>query len=181
RQLGAGAFGTVYQVWDREQQVAVAVKVLHRWKPDLLFRFKREFRSLIGVRHPHLVRLYELFSETDEWFFSMELVDGENFLEYVRGGGRCDLHRLRAALGQLTEGIQALHVAQRLHLDLKPANALVTAAGRVVVLDFSLVHEVDASIQNPSRMQVAGTPAYMAPEQLLGAQVSEAADWYAVG
>ena len=91
RQLGAGAFGTVYQVWDREQQVTVAVKVLHQWKPDLLFRFKREFRALIDVRHPHLVRLYELFSETNQWFFSMEFVDGENFLEYVRPEGKSRL------------------------------------------------------------------------------------------
>lgn len=181
RQLGAGAFGTVYQVWDREQQVTVAVKVLHRWKPDLLIRFKREFRALIDVRHPHLVRLYELFSETDQWFFSMEFVDGENFLEYVRPGGKSDPHRLSAALGQLTEGIQALHAARRLHRDLKPANALVTPAGRVVVLDFSLVHEVDALIPHASQTQVAGTPAYMAPEQFFERRVSEAADWYAVG
>ncbi|MGH9143714.1 MAG: protein kinase domain-containing protein, partial [Vicinamibacterales bacterium] len=181
RQLGAGAFGTVYQVWDREQQVTVALKVLHQWKPDLLFRFKREFRALIDVRHPHLVRLYELFSETDQWFFSMELVDGEDFLEYVRHEDRCDLNRLRVALGQLVEGIHALHAAHRLHRDLKPANALVTSAGRVVVLDFSLVHEADALIPHPSRTQVAGTPAYMAPEQVLDGHVSEAADWYAVG
>ena len=181
RQLGTGAFGTVYQVWDREQQVTVAVKVLHQWKADLLFRFKREFRALIDVRHPHLVRLYELFSETDQWFFSMELVDGENFLEYVRPEGRCDLNRLRVALGQLADGIHALHAAHRLHRDLKPANALVTRAGRVVVLDFSLVHEVDPLIPHSSRTQVAGTPAYMAPEQVLDGHVSEAADWYAVG
>src|SRR5580658_3804014 len=84
RQLGSGAFGTVYQVWDREQQVTVAVKVLRSRKPDLLFRFKREFRALVGVRHPNLVRLYELFSEREHWFFSMELVEGESFLEYVR-------------------------------------------------------------------------------------------------
>jgi serine/threonine protein kinase len=181
RQLGAGAFGTVYQVWDREQQVTVAVKVLHRWKPDLLFRFKREFRALIDVRHPNLVRLYELFSETDHWFFSMELVDGENFLEHVRPGGRCNLDRLRAALAQLTDGIQALHAAQRLHRDLKPANALVTPAGRVVILDFSLVHEMDPLVPHASRTLVAGTPAYMAPEQILDGHMSEAADWYAVG
>jgi hypothetical protein len=181
RQLGAGAFGTVYQVWDRERQVTVAVKVLHRWKPDLLFRFKREFRALIDVQHPHLVRLYELFSETDQWFFSMEFVDGENFLEYVRPGGRSDSHRLRTALRQLTEGIQALHAAQRLHRDLKPANALVTAEGRVVVLDFSLVHEVDALSPDSRQSQVVGTPAYMAPEQMLNGRISEATDWYAVG
>jgi len=179
RQLGAGAFGTVYQVWDRERQVTVAVKVLHRWKPDLLFRFKREFRALVDVRHPHLVRLYELFAETDQWFFSMEFVDGENFLEYVRPGGTPDPHRLRTTLRQLTEGIQALHAAHRLHRDLKPANALVTPEGRVVVLDFSLVHEVDALDSRQS--QVVGTPAYMAPEQMLDGRISEATDWYAVG
>jgi hypothetical protein len=181
RQLGTGAFGTVYQVWDREQQATVAVKVLHRWQPDLLFRFKREFRALVDVRHRNLVRLYELFSEADQWFFSMELVDGEDFLEHVRPGGDCNLQRLRAALGQLTDGIQALHAARRLHRDLKPANALVTPAGRVVILDFSLVHEVDALLPHASRTLVAGTPAYMAPEQILDGQVSEATDWYAVG
>ena len=181
RQLGAGAFGTVYEVWDREQQATVAVKVLHRSKPDLLFRFKREFRAVIDVRHRNLVRLYELLSETDQWFFSMELVDGVTFLEYVRPGGRVDLQRLRAALCQLTEGIQALHAARRLHRDLKPANALVTPAGRVVILDFSLVHEADTLIPNASRTLVAGTPAYIAPEQILDGHVSEAADWYAVG
>jgi len=181
RQLGAGAFGTVYQVWDREQQTTVALKVLHRWQPDLLFRFKREFRALVDVRHRNLVRLYELFSEAEQWFFSMELVDGETFLEYVRPGGHCHLQRLRAAFGQLTEGIQTLHAARRLHRDLKPANALVTPAGRVVILDFSLVHEVEALPPHASRTLVAGTPAYMAPEQILDGQVSEAADWYAVG
>jgi serine/threonine protein kinase len=124
---------------------------------------------------------YELFSEADQWFFSMELVDGEGFLEYVRPGGRCNLQRLRATLGELTEGIQALHAARRLHRDLKPANALVTPAGRVVILDFSLVHEVDALSAHASRTLLAGTPAYMAPEQVLDGQVSEAVDWYAVG
>jgi serine/threonine protein kinase len=181
RQLGAGAFGTVYQVWDREQQVTAAVKVLHQWKPDLLFRFKREFRALIDVRHHNLVRLHELFAEADQWFFSMELVDGEHFLEYVRPGGSCNLPRLRDALRQLTEGIQALHTARRLHRDLKPANALVTPAGRVVILDFSLVHEVDTVLPHASRTLVAGTPAYMAPEQVLDGHVSEAADWFATG
>src|SRR5207237_7866174 len=55
RQLGAGAFGTVYQAWDREQQVRVALKVLHSRQPEVLFRFKREFRTLVDVMHPNLI------------------------------------------------------------------------------------------------------------------------------
>ena len=180
RQLGTGAFGTVYQVWDREQQVAVAIKVLHRWKPDQLFRFKREFRALNDVRHRNLVRLYELFSEADQWFFSMELVDGQSFLEYVRPAGACDVQRLKAALGQLVEGIQALHAARRLHRDLKPANALVTPEGRVVILDFGLVAEQQRDSE-PTDQSIVGTAAYMAPEQAASKPLGPEADWYAVG
>src|SRR4029077_8964743 len=122
------------------------------------------FRALVDVRHPNLVRLYELFSETDAWFFSLELVGGADSLEHVRPRGRRDLNRLRTALSQLTDGIQALHAARRLHRDLKPANALVTPQGRVVILDFSLVYEVDPQTPHGGQALVAGTPAYMAPE-----------------
>lgn len=183
RELGAGAFGTVYQAWDREQQTTVALKVLHSRKADLLFRFKREFRAVVNLRHQNLVRLYELFSEGDQWFFSMELIEGENFLDYVRpDGGPCDIARLRSSLGQLVDGIDALHAARRLHRDLKPANVLVTKSGRVVVLDFGLVREFD-SIPGPSVTftQMIGTPAYMSPEQALNGKVTEASDWYSIG
>jgi len=181
RRLGAGAFGTVYQAWDREQQVRVALKVLHSGQPETLFRFKREFRALVDVTHPNLIRLYELFSDHERWFFSMELVEGENFLDYVRpGGGPCEFHRLRSALSQLAGAVQALHAAKLLHRDLKPANAIITNDGRVVALDFGLVRELDSRSQH-SLAQVVGTPAYMSPEQALQTGVSEASDWYAVG
>jgi len=180
RQLGSGAFGTVYQVWDREQQTTLALKVLRSRNPDVLFRFKREFRALVDVRHPNLVRLYELFSQGEHWFFSMELVEGANFLKYIRpDAGQCDLDRLRSCLRQLVEGVQALHASKKLHRDLKPGNALVTRSGRVVILDFGLVRELDLKVSE-SQTMVAGTPAYMAPEQAMhGAQ--EPSDWYAVG
>ncbi|MBV8819656.1 MAG: protein kinase, partial [Acidobacteriaceae bacterium] len=181
RMLGSGAFGTVYQVWDREQHAKVALKVLHSRKPDVLFRFKREFRALVDVRHPNLVRLYELFSEGEQWFFTMECVEGEHFLEHVRpDGGSCRLERLRPALRQIVNGMQALHEAKLLHRDLKPANALVTDTGRVVILDFGLIREVHSNSAEQSKTIVAGTPAYMAPEALEG-KVTEASDWYSVG
>src|SRR5262249_15117023 len=108
-------------------------------------------------------------------------VDGDTFLNHVRPGGTLVIERLRPALRQLVNGIHALHEAKRLHRDLKPANALVDTTGRVVILDFGMVRELDTSEPGMTHTQVVGTPAYMAPEQLLDGHVSEASDWYAVG
>lgn len=175
RRLGAGGMGVVYEAVDRERGVRVALKTLKQVEAGLLYRFKGEFRKLADITHPNLVRLHELFSVDEEWFFTMELVDGEPFLAHVRGvasaegsgartsptellegeerapaappsrGGRVDPARLRGAFLQLAEGVDALHRAGRLHRDLKPTNVLVTRDGRVVICDFGLVLEPDGA------------------------------------
>ncbi|MCE9571913.1 MAG: protein kinase, partial [Deltaproteobacteria bacterium] len=83
--LGGGAFGSVYEVLDRELGTVVALKVLDRTDPGSIYRFKQEFRELAEMGHPNLVRLHELTSRADRWFFTMELVEGTDFLAYVRG------------------------------------------------------------------------------------------------
>ncbi len=85
--LGSGGFGVVYRAFDQELGSAVALKTLHQTNPRTLFRFKREFRALADITHPNLVTLYELISEDSLWYFTMELVDGVDFLRWV-GNGR---------------------------------------------------------------------------------------------
>ncbi|HEY0407395.1 MAG TPA: protein kinase [Pyrinomonadaceae bacterium] len=234
RRLGAGGMGVVYAAYDRERDKTVALKTLVHAEAADIYRFKREFRALADVAHPNLVSLYELMADGNHWFFTMELVDGVNFLEHVREGltiehssvasesttlratvpdgsphplsygpetptlrsteadGRIlssrqgppiaasNLERLRAAVRQLAEGVYALHQSGKLHRDIKPSNVLVTKEGRVVLLDFGLVTEVTSDELQQSLI-MAGTPAYMSPEQLSQHQLTEASDWYNVG
>ena len=188
RWLGAGGFGTVYECYDQLQHQLVALKVLRRNDPAFLYRFKREFRALVDIRHENLVELYELFGDGNCWFFTMELVRGVDFLQHVARHGRdraetghvaCDVERLRAAALGLAEGIMALHRVGMVHRDIKPGNVLVSVDRRVRLLDFGLVREMELS--DVQSLMVVGTPAYMAPEQLTHQPSSVSADWYSFG
>ena len=181
RLLGSGGMGTVYLVRDRKTDADVGLKVLNEAAGIDLYRFKREFRALADFRHPNLVTLHELFSEGELWFFTMEYVAGIPFDRFLSAASSapCDARRLRRATLQLCEGVQAMHEAGSLHRALKPTNVLVTAAGRVVILDFGLAKQTTSN--SLSGDGIVGTPTHMAPEQVMEQRCTEAADWYAVG
>jgi eukaryotic-like serine/threonine-protein kinase len=200
RLLGQGAMGAVYLVRDRETGDQLALKKLFRMDGKSVLRLKREFRSLADLSHPNLVKVYELGRAEDGWFLTMEYVDGVDLQTHL-GLGEANTavsgiaaaiaqatsrsawlkHSVLPAFHQLATGVRALHRAGMLHRDLKPSNVIV-AKERVVVPDFGLVRELDANA--PALTEdgaIAGTPAYMAPEQALGKALTEASDWYAFG
>jgi tetratricopeptide (TPR) repeat protein len=188
RQLGAGAMGVVFRAYDRRRDTAVALKMLRVIDAAAIHDLKREFRALADISHPNLVTLHELVSNGYQSFIAMELVEGVNFLAYVRGEDPAftpglDFGRLRSALRQLAEGLSALHAAGKLHRDLKPSNVLVNMADRrVVLVDFGLVAD-DQGDQTRQSFEsgIVGTPAYMSPEQVAGKPATTASDWYSVG
>src|SRR5579862_6679883 len=168
--------GEVFEAFDRDRGDVIAIKTLARADGDTFARFKREFRALQSTAHPNLVSIRELVCVDDLWFFTMELVDGRHFQEHVRG----DSEKLRTALRGLVAGLNALHDAGLVHRDVKPSNVMITREGRVVVLDFGLVTNLDPSRQSSVAGPI-GTVEYMAPEQATGRHVDAAADWYSVG
>ena len=191
--LGSGSAGVVYRAFDRQLQREVAIKRLRHAAGRELFRFKREFRALADIQHPNLVTLHELHAEGGEWYIVMELVEGVSFIDWVRpppgrvagsrsrqdiAAAQVDASRLYGVLVQLVDALIALHRAGKLHRDLKPSNVLVTAAGRLTLLDFGLVTSVSEG--EPERLAV-GTPVYMSPEQAADQPLGEASDWYSVG
>ncbi len=180
-ELGRGGMGVVYEAVHGQRGNRVALKTLPVLDGAALHRFKREFRALADVNHPNLIGLHTLEADGNQWFFTMDLIEGTDFLSHVRPAGVLDEDRLRAALAQLVTGVMALHARHVIHRDLKPSNVMVTAEGRVVVLDFGLVAEQDRTGTSAGTQLAAGTPRYMAPEQAAGLAVSSAADWYAVG
>lgn len=194
RKLGSGGMGVVYEAVHAQHGNHVALKTLpfdsEKPLPDrekamrrgeALHRFNQEFRKLREVSHPNLIRLISLDEDGSQRFITMDLIEGTDFLSYVRPGDRLDESRLRSALSQLVAGVMALHNHKIIHRDLKPSNVMVTHDGKVVVLDFGLVAEMKLGTVASVTHAGAGTLPYMAPEQMLEQKVAPDADWFAVG
>jgi serine/threonine-protein kinase len=179
--LGRGGMGEVFRAEDLTLEQEVALKFL---PPDLandpaaLARFHSEVRIARQVSHPNVCRVFDIGMAGDAPFITMEYVDGEDLASLIRRVGRFPQDKGVEIARQICAGLAAAHEQGLLHRDLKPANVMLDGRGRVRVADFglaSLAGEVhDAEIR-------AGTPAYMAPEQLAGAAVTVKSDIYALG
>jgi serine/threonine protein kinase/tetratricopeptide (TPR) repeat protein len=189
-QLGRGGMGIVYEAEPIDGGPHVALKTLQSGTAASLARLKGEFRVVSDLAHPNLVQLGELDTTDSEPFFTMEIVRGTSFDQYVRssfetaaatpGVAYAD-SRLRESLAQLAEGLHALHQAGLVHRDIKPSNVMVTPEGRVVILDMGLTVDSELLKVDGDQTALAGTPYYMSPEQTRGEAVTPASDWFSVG
>jgi tRNA A-37 threonylcarbamoyl transferase component Bud32 len=179
--IGKGGMGEVYRADDLTLGQPVALKFL----PDeatrdeaLVQRFKNEVRIARRVSHPNVCRVYDVGDVEGHSFFTMEYVDGEDLASLLRRIGRLPEDKALDIARQLCAGLAAAHTKGVLHRDLKPANIMLDGRGQVVITDFGLAGVADQIQGNEVR---SGTPAYMAPEQLAGKEVSTRSDIYSLG
>ena len=176
--LGRGGMGEVYRADDLRLGQPVALKFL---PPGLgrdaqrLAQFHTEVRTARQVSHPNICRVYDIGEADGQLFLSMEYVDGEDLAASLRRFGRFSEDRAIEIARQICIGLAAAHERGVLHRDLKPANIMLDGQGRVRIMDFSL-----ATAEAVTDVR-AGTPAYMAPEQLQGREVTIRSDIFALG
>jgi serine/threonine-protein kinase len=178
--LGRGGMGEVYRADDLELSQAVSLKFLGRSlsdRPDMLERFRAEVRNARQVSHPNICRVYDIGEVDGQHFLSMEYVDGEDLSTLLKRIGRLPRAKADEVARQMCAGLAAAHDRGVIHRDLKPSNVMIDGEGRVRITDFGLaVRTADGGAGD-----VAGTPAYMAPEQFDGRPATAQTDLYSLG
>ncbi len=179
--LGRGGMGEVYRADDLSLDQPVALKFLATAATrdqSAVTRFRNEVRIARQVSHPNVCRVYDLAEVEGDYFLSMEYVDGEDLGSLLRRIGRLPEDKALAISRQLCAGLAAAHERGVLHRDLKPGNVMLDGRGQVMLTDFGLAGIAGEIAGNEVRN---GTPAYMAPEQLEGREVSVRSDIYSLG
>jgi hypothetical protein len=177
--LGSGGMGEVYRADDTKLDQPVALKFLPARlarDPILLGRLHDEVRLGRQVSHPNVCRLYDIVDWEGAHFVAMEYVDGEDLAKLLRRIGRLAHDKAVDITRGIAAGLMAAHAKGILHRDLKPANIMVDSRGDARIMDFGLALSDDEDDGT-----IAGTPAYMAPEQLQGQQATVQSDLYALG
>ena len=203
--LGLGGMGAVYQAWDEELGVVVAVKVIRpaadadpHAAQTLERRFKQELLLARQVTHRNVVRIHDLGEIHGIKYITMPYIQGEDLATILRREGKLSIDRTLTIARSMVSGLAAAHAAGVVHRDLKPANIMINAGGEAMIMDFGIARSMTdavapaavSSVSTGVRMQgygqtmagaVVGTVEYMAPEQALAAPVDQRADIYAFG
>jgi len=185
KELGSGAFATVYLATDTLLGRTVALKV-NRF-PDALAEQEnrapilREARLVSKLNSPNIVTLYRVHGAGNDWVFEMEYVDGGSLADLVNNGRRLPLPDLIRILRGILAGLDSAHRHGVIHRDVKPANVLLARDGMVKLTDFGLGRQLDETSLSSSGEGMLGTPLYMSPEVVMGEPPTSASDIWSVG
>ena len=183
KELGRGGMAIVYGGRDAHLGRRVAVKVL---PPELAYgggsmveRFKREAQTAAKLDHPNIIPVYRVSPGGKLCWYVMKYLDGESLDHILEREGQMAVDRTCDILTQTAAALDYAHQNQVVHRDVKPANVVVDAKGRVTVTDFGIAKALDANTLTASG-SIIGTPYYMSPEQCKGKKVGPAADQYSL-
>jgi eukaryotic-like serine/threonine-protein kinase len=184
-QIGIGGSGVVYRAFDRELGEVIALKTV---RPDVLAmdgsaleRLKSEIRLARRISHRNVVRTHDLGEAEGVYFITMEHVSGTSLRELIERGAPLPAPAVVAIAKQLCRALEVAHEQGVIHRDIKPQNLMVQPDGTLKVMDFGVARLLERASQLTSAGMVVGTPAYMAPEQLLDDPVDGRVDIYAAG
>jgi eukaryotic-like serine/threonine-protein kinase len=186
--LGAGGMGVVYRAFDRQVGETLAIKAIRpdvgQLDPTLLERFKQELRLARRITHRNVVRTFDLGEADGIYYITMEYVRGTTVSALIKEAGRLDVAAALTIGKQVCRALEVAHEAGIVHRDIKPQNLLVDPSGFLKVTDFGIARLAGAQTDGKALTvegMIVGTPAYMAPEQLLGEAVDGRTDIYATG
>ena len=185
RILGVGGMGAVYQAWDAELGVAVALKVIRadrrrgRALPAAEKRFKNELLLARQVTHKNVVRIHDLGEIDGIKFITMPYVQGDDLATILRREGKLPIARALHVAREIACSLEAAHEAGVVHRDLKPANIMIGSGEEqhALIMDFGISASADAAADG----RIVGTLEYMSPEQGIGGTVDSRSDLYAFG
>jgi serine/threonine protein kinase len=183
--IGQGGMGVVYRARQHGLERDVALKLLAAgpWaSEEFVARFRREARSAARMQHPNIVEIFEFGHRDGLNYFSMRLIDGQSLAQKLNASGPLPAKEAATLLRTLAEAMDYAHRLGVLHLDLKPANVLLTPTGTPLIADFGLARRIDAG-HDGGNGEISGTPSYMAPEQALleSHPLSASTDIYGLG
>jgi serine/threonine-protein kinase len=181
-QIGRGGMGTVYRAIDETLHREVAIKVLNTElnDPTVARRFRAEAVTVARLNHPGIATIYELLQHEGQWLMVMEFVRGETLERLCARKGSLPVDQAADLCMQTLSALAHAHSLGVVHRDLKPANLMVTDGGSVKIMDFGIAR-VAGTERLTSAGFMMGTPAYMAPEQVLGQDIDARTDLYATG
>jgi len=191
--LGRGGMGIVYEAASAADGQRVALKMMnHRllYQPRALQRFQREADTLKSLSHPVIARIYAHFTAYKTQFLVLEFCQGTTLAAAIAARAPMDEPTVRRIVGQLADALQYVHDRGVIHLDVKPANVMLSDSGQVKLLDFGIA-SVDrrasraggasgAATTDSNVLECLGTPRYMAPEQFDAPTLDHRVDWYAL-